>query len=54
MHIERSALSTNGSECGETASAISATIILGLVTVVAYARWKIVPIATRQHANSAD
>jgi hypothetical protein len=38
----------------ETASAISATIILGLVTVVAYARWKIAPIAARRHANSAD
>jgi hypothetical protein len=39
---------------GETASAISAAIILGLVSVVAYARWKIAPIAARRHARSAD
>ena len=33
---------------GETASAISAAVILLLVSVVAYARWRVAPIAARQ------
>jgi putative oxidoreductase len=35
---------------GETASAISAVVILLLVSVVAYTRWKIAPIAARRRA----
>jgi uncharacterized membrane protein YphA (DoxX/SURF4 family) len=35
---------------GETGSAISAAVLFGLVTVVAYMRWKVVPIAPRQRA----
>jgi uncharacterized membrane protein YphA (DoxX/SURF4 family) len=35
---------------GETASAISAFVIFLLVTVVAYARWKVAPIAARRRA----
>ena len=33
---------------GETASAISAVVILLLVSVVAYTRWKVAPIAARR------
>ena len=33
---------------GETGSAISAAVLFVLVTLVAYARWKIVPIAPRR------
>lgn len=32
---------------GETSSAISAAVLFGLVTFVAYMRWKVVPIAAR-------
>ncbi|MFL5805137.1 MAG: DoxX family protein [Roseiflexaceae bacterium] len=35
---------------GETASAISAVVIFLLVSVVAYTRWKVAPIAARQRA----
>ena len=35
---------------GETASAISAAVILALVASVAYARWKLLPIARRKRA----
>jgi putative oxidoreductase len=35
---------------GETASAISAVVILVLVTVVAYTRWKVAPIVPRGRA----
>ena len=35
---------------GETESAVSAVVILVLVTLVAYTRWKIAPIAARQRA----
>jgi uncharacterized membrane protein YphA (DoxX/SURF4 family) len=35
---------------GETASAIAALVIFLLVTVVAYTRWKVAPIAARRHA----
>jgi hypothetical protein len=35
---------------GETASAISALVILVLVSVVAYTRWKVAPIAARRRA----
>ena len=35
---------------GETASAISAAVILVLVVTVAYARWKLLPIAPRRRA----
>lgn len=35
---------------GETASAISACVIFLLVTVVAYTRWKVAPIAARRFA----
>jgi uncharacterized membrane protein YphA (DoxX/SURF4 family) len=37
---------------GETASAISAFVILVLVTVVAYTRWKIAPITARHFARA--
>jgi len=37
---------------GETASAISACVIFLLVTVVAYARWKVAPIAARHFARA--
>ena len=35
---------------GEAGSAISAAVLFGLVTVVAYMRWKVVPIAPRRRA----
>ncbi len=35
---------------GETGSAISAAVLFVLVTLVAYARWKVVPIAPRSRA----
>jgi len=35
---------------GENASAISAVVLFVLVTVVAYARWKVAPIAPRERA----
>jgi putative oxidoreductase len=35
---------------GETASAISALVIFLLVSVVAYTRWKVAPIAARRRA----
>jgi hypothetical protein len=35
---------------GETASAISAAVIFLLVTVVAYTRWKVLPIPARKRA----
>jgi uncharacterized membrane protein YphA (DoxX/SURF4 family) len=35
---------------GETTSAISAVVILLLVSVVAYTRWKVAPIAARKRA----
>jgi uncharacterized membrane protein YphA (DoxX/SURF4 family) len=35
---------------GETASAVSAFVILVLLTVVAYARWKVAPITARRFA----
>ena len=35
---------------GETSSAISAAVILALVAAVAYARWKLLPIAARRRA----
>ncbi|NTU83164.1 MAG: DoxX family protein [Chloroflexales bacterium] len=38
---------------GETTSAISAAIIFGLVTLVAYGRWKVAPIAPRRRATHA-
>jgi len=37
---------------GETSSAISAFVIFLLVTVVAYARWKVAPIAVRHFARA--
>jgi putative oxidoreductase len=37
---------------GETASTISAFAIFLLVTIVAYARWKVVPIAARHFARA--
>jgi uncharacterized membrane protein YphA (DoxX/SURF4 family) len=37
---------------GETSSAISACVIFLLVTVVAYARWKVAPIAARRFARA--
>ena len=37
---------------GETASAISALVIFLLVTVVAYSRWKVLPIAGRRFARA--
>jgi putative oxidoreductase len=37
---------------GETASAISAFVIFLLVTVVAYARWKVAPITARRFARA--
>jgi len=37
---------------GETASAISAFVIFLLVTVVAYARWKVAPIAARHFVRA--
>lgn len=37
---------------GETSSAIAAFVILVLVTVVAYARWKIAPIIARRFARA--
>jgi putative oxidoreductase len=36
---------------GESASAISAAVIFALVTVVAYTRWKVAPIAARRFAR---
>jgi len=35
---------------GETASAVSAAVLFVLVTIVAYARWKVQPIAARKRA----
>jgi uncharacterized membrane protein YphA (DoxX/SURF4 family) len=35
---------------GETASAISAAVIFVLVSVIAYTRWKVAPIAARRRA----
>lgn len=35
---------------GETASAISASVIFGLVSVIAYTRWKVAPIAACRRA----
>ena len=35
---------------GESGSAVSAAILFVLVTIVAYTRWKLVPIAERKHA----
>ena len=35
---------------GESGSAVSAAVLFVLVTIVAYARWKLVPIAGRKHA----
>jgi uncharacterized membrane protein YphA (DoxX/SURF4 family) len=37
---------------GETASAIAALVIFLLVTVVAYTRWKVLPIAARRFARA--
>jgi uncharacterized membrane protein YphA (DoxX/SURF4 family) len=37
---------------GETSSAISAFVILVLVTVVAYTRWKVAPITARRFARA--
>ena len=37
---------------GETSSAISAFVILVLVTIVAYARWKVAPITARRFART--
>lgn len=37
---------------GETSSAISAAVIFALVTALAYARWKIAPIAARQYRKA--
>ena len=37
---------------GETTSAISALVIFLLVTVVAYTRWKVAPIAARRFARA--
>jgi len=34
---------------GESGSAISAAVLLVLVTIVAYTRWKVQPIAGRKH-----
>lgn len=35
---------------GEGGSAVSAAVLFVLVTIVAYTRWKVVPIAGRKHA----
>jgi uncharacterized membrane protein YphA (DoxX/SURF4 family) len=35
---------------GESASAISAAVLFVLITIVAYARWKVAPIAARKRA----
>jgi hypothetical protein len=35
---------------GESGSAVSAAVLFVLVTIVAYTRWKLVPIAERKHA----
>ena len=35
---------------GENSSAVSAAILFALVTLVAYTRWKVQPIAARNHA----
>jgi hypothetical protein len=35
---------------GETGSAISALVMLLLVSVIAYTRWKVAPIAARKRA----
>jgi putative oxidoreductase len=35
---------------GENSSAVSAAILFALVTLVAYTRWKVQPIAARKHA----
>jgi uncharacterized membrane protein YphA (DoxX/SURF4 family) len=37
---------------GETASAISALVIFLLVSVIAYTRWKVLPIAARRFARA--
>ena len=37
---------------GETSSAISAAVIFVLVTIVAYMRWKVAPIAARKALSS--
>ena len=37
---------------GETASAISTAVILALVSLVAYTRWKVVPIVARRYAKA--
>jgi uncharacterized membrane protein YphA (DoxX/SURF4 family) len=36
---------------GESGSAVSAAVLLVLVTIVAYTRWKVQPIAGRKHAE---
>jgi len=39
---------------GETSSAISAAVIFVLVTVIAYARWKVAPFAARRRAATTQ
>ena len=34
---------------GESGSAVAAAVLFGLVTIVAYTRWKVQPIARRTH-----
>ena len=38
---------------GESASAVSAAVLFVLLTLVAYTRWKVQPIAGRQHAEQS-
>ena len=38
---------------GETSSAISAAVIFVLVTIIAYARWKVAPFAARRRAATS-
>jgi hypothetical protein len=35
---------------GESGSAVAAAVLFVLVTIVAYTRWKVQPIAARKHA----